>query len=234
MSSVNCDFRGKAGHLGTKCFLNPSNPNNRLPDKLREKLLVASSDEKKQKPKKLNHESMEIVAMARSTVPKAEKTTIHPPKGSRCYFNSGATCSIYISRQAFVPGTLRVCDPRPILLADTSEVRANMSGDVILEFPKEDGSPTAILRITGCLYVEDLGYNLISVGKLADKGITSIFRAETVELKIEPKSLILGRGIRDREDSSLYILPSPNNMNTLWFPSTIRKTLGPGTKEWRI
>jgi hypothetical protein len=51
--------------------------------------------------------------------------------------------------------------------------------------------------------VEGLGYNLISVGKLDDKGITSIFRAETVELKIEPKNLIVGRGIRDREDSSL-------------------------------
>jgi hypothetical protein len=37
-SSVECDFCGKAGHLGTACFLNPSNPNNRLPDKLREKL----------------------------------------------------------------------------------------------------------------------------------------------------------------------------------------------------
>jgi gag-polypeptide of LTR copia-type len=38
MSSVNCDFCGKAGHFGTNCFLNPSNPNNRLPDKLRENL----------------------------------------------------------------------------------------------------------------------------------------------------------------------------------------------------
>jgi hypothetical protein len=57
--------------------------------------------------------------------------------------------------------------------------------------------------------VEDLGYNLISVGKLANKGFTSIFRTETAELKIEPKNLILGRGIRDREDSSLYVLPSP-------------------------
>jgi GAG-pre-integrase domain len=80
---------------------------------------------------------------------------------------------------------------------------------VILEFPKEDGSRAVILRITGCLYVENLGYNLISVGKLADKVITSIFRAETVEIKIEPKNIILGRGIRDREDSSLYVLPSP-------------------------
>jgi hypothetical protein len=113
MSSVNCDFCGKAGHLGTKCFLNPSNPNNHLPDKLRETLLVASSDEKKQKPKKLNHESIEIVAIARSTVPKAEKTTINPPKDSRCYLDSGATCSIFCSRQTFVPGTLRIRDPRP-------------------------------------------------------------------------------------------------------------------------
>jgi hypothetical protein len=43
MSSVNCDFCGKAGHLGTACFLNPSNPKNRLPDKMREKK-IASSD----------------------------------------------------------------------------------------------------------------------------------------------------------------------------------------------
>jgi hypothetical protein len=102
-----------------------------------------------------------------------------------------------------------VCDPRPILLADTSEIRANMSGDVILEFPNEGGSLTVNVRTTGCLYVKDLEYNLISVGKLADKGINSIIRADTVELKIEPKTPILGKGIRDREDSSLNVLPSP-------------------------
>jgi hypothetical protein len=111
--------------LGTKCFLNPSNPNNRLPGTLREKLLVASSDEKKQKPTNLSHESIEIVARARSTVPKADETTINHPKDSRLYLDSGATCSIFFSRQDFVPGTLRACDPRPILLADTSEVRAS-------------------------------------------------------------------------------------------------------------
>jgi GAG-pre-integrase domain len=30
-----------------------------------------------------------------------------------------------------------------------------------------------------------------------------------VDLEIEPKSPVLGKGIRDREDSSLYVLPSP-------------------------
>jgi hypothetical protein len=115
------------------------------------------------------------------------------------------------SRHAFVPGTLQVCDPRPILLAATSEIRANMSGDVIMEFPNEDGSLIVNLRITGCLYVKDLGYNLISVGKLADKGITSIFRAETVELKIEPKNPIFGKKIviaKTRVSMSSLLAPS--------------------------
>jgi GAG-pre-integrase domain len=30
-----------------------------------------------------------------------------------------------------------------------------------------------------------------------------------VELKIEPKTLIFGKGIRDRKDSNHYVLPSP-------------------------
>jgi hypothetical protein len=121
--------------------------------------------------------------------------------------------------------------------ADTSEISANMSGDVILEFTeKDDGNPAVILRITGCMYVEDLGYNLIAVGKLADKGITLIFRAETVELKIEAETHILGKRIRDREDASLYVLPSPKQYEhtlVFIFQPARRMTLEPGTKEWQ-
>jgi hypothetical protein len=91
--------------------------------------------------------------MARSTRAQAEKTTINPAKESRCYLDSGATCSIFFSRQAFVPGTLRVCDPRPILLADTSEIRATMCGDVILEFTKKDGSPLSFYEsLAACIW----------------------------------------------------------------------------------
>jgi hypothetical protein len=175
--------------------------------------MVASSDEKKQKPKKLNQESCESVAMARSTVPKAERTAINRPKDSRCYLDSGATCSIFFSRHAFVPGTLHVCDPRPILLADTSEISANMSVDVILEFPNEYGSPTVILRITGCLYVEDLGYNLVSVGKLADKGSTTIFGRRRWNLRLSRTSLFLAEEfviVKTRSSKSYLLL---NNMN---------------------
>jgi hypothetical protein len=39
-----------------------------------------------------------------------------------------------------------------------------------------------------------------------------------VEFKIEPKSLILGRGIRDREGSRLYVLPTPKQYEHIfWF-----------------
>jgi hypothetical protein len=220
MSSVDCDFMWKGMPFGYQMFPEPKQSKQSPPGQAARKY-SCGNDKKKQKLKKLNHESIEIVAMARSTVPKGEKTTINPPKESRCYLDSGATCSMYFSRQAFVPGSLHVCDTRPILLADTSEIRANMSGDVILEFPKEDDGPTVILRITGCFYV----------GKLADKGVTSIFQAETVELKIEPKTLFLAEVfviVKTRASTSCLLL---NNMNTLWFQSTVRKALGPGTKE---
>jgi hypothetical protein len=140
----------------------------------------------------------------------------------------------FFSRHAFVPGTLQVCDPRPILLADTSEIGANMAGDVLLEFPKEDGSPTVILRITGCLYVEHLEYILILVGKLADKGITSIFRQRRWNLRLSRKTLFLTKEFviaMTRASMSCLLL---NNMNTLWFQSPRRMTLEPGTKEWHV
>jgi hypothetical protein len=95
-------------------------------------------------------------------------------KDSRCFLDFGATVSICFSRNAFVSGTLHVYDPRPIVLADTSEISARRSGDVILDFSLDYGSPAVVLRITGCIYVDDPQQNFTSVGKLADKGITSI------------------------------------------------------------
>jgi hypothetical protein len=106
-----------------------------------------------------------------------------------------------------------------------------MSSDVVLEFPKEDGSPTVILLITGCLYVEDLGYNFISVGKLADKGITSFFGQRRWNLILSRKTLFFAEEFviaKIRASTSCLLL---NNMNTHWLPSTIRKKLGPGTKN---
>jgi hypothetical protein len=70
--------------LGTACFLKPRNPNNRLPDKLCAKRMVASSDKKERKPKKLHHESNEIVAIACSSAQSDRK----PPNDSRSYLDS--------------------------------------------------------------------------------------------------------------------------------------------------
>jgi GAG-pre-integrase domain len=47
-----------------------------------------------------------------------------------------------------------------------------------------------------------------------------------VELKIEPKSLILGRGIRDREDSSLYVLPSSKQYEQTLVSVNNKKDIG--------
>jgi hypothetical protein len=155
--------------------------------------MVASSDKKKQKPKKLNQESIEIVAKARSTVPKAAKTTKNPPKDSRCYLDSGATCPIFSPDKLTSPALCMRAIRAPSYLRILLKQAPICPVTSFWNSPKEDDSPTVILRNTGCLYVEDLGYNLISVGKLANKGIASIFRAHTVELKTEPKPLIIGK-----------------------------------------
>jgi hypothetical protein len=79
-------FLWQGRQCGYQMFPEPKQSQQSPPGQATRKLLVASSDEKKQKPKKLNHESIEIVAMAHSTVPKAEKTKINRPKDSRCYW----------------------------------------------------------------------------------------------------------------------------------------------------
>jgi hypothetical protein len=72
------------------------------------------------------------------------------------------------------------------------------------------------------------------VGKLADLGIPSIFRAETVGLEIEQKSIILGKGIRAREDSSLYFLPSPKQYEHTLVSVNTKIDIGTWHKEWHI
>jgi hypothetical protein len=47
-----------------------------------------------------------------------------------------------------------------------------------------------------------------------------------VELKIEPKNFIFGRGIRDREDSSLYVLPSPKQYEHTLVSVNSREDIG--------
>ena len=203
----NCTYCGKSGHTAEKCFQNPDNPSNKLPQKLRERLLVADSSkstEKKSKSKKTSQEqTVEVLAMVKEEV----CTTVIPPESnssandSRCVMDSGATVSLFHSASSFVPGTLVATSPRKIALADKRAMVADMQGDVVICFDR------VRLTISNCLFAPDLGYNLVSVGRLADKGIRSTFDADGVKLS-KVSGLHIGQGVRE-SDSGLYYLPSP-------------------------
>lgn len=119
------------------------------------------------------------------------------------YHDSGATSHVFHSDDAFVPGSLRKCSKRTVMLTDQSSVVADRSGVVLLPFEKGEFWLKSVLLIPG------LGYNLVSVGRFADNGIEFLFTRDGVQLCFRPDNFFIGHGIRDAE-TRLYSLPGPN------------------------
>ncbi|MBW5416393.1 GAG-pre-integrase domain-containing protein, partial [Pseudomonas sp. MAG002Y] len=194
-----CDFCGRTGHTEDRCYQNPSNPDNKLPPKLREMFqdkAAAAVAQDKTRPKKTE--------IAGSLV---EKTTLSPPKDHRSYADSGATCHCFHSRSVFVQGSLTPCKPRHVMLADKTSVTSTHMGEVVLPFEH------ANIRLQNVLYIPNLGYNLVSTGKLADNGIQSLFRRFDVRLSLQTTNFFIGLGSRDKT-SGMYMLPEPVSQNT--------------------
>ena len=81
------------------------------------------------------------------------------------------------------------------MLADGSETSGTHEGDVIIPFDRVN------LRLTGCIYALGLGYNLVSVGCMADKGIRTTFTNKNVILELFDEAthftIHIGKGVRD-------------------------------------
>ena len=211
-SSVICDFCEKPGHTEPKCFMNPDNPNNKLPSRMKERMMISASaggsggsgSSSKSGRRGGGTKKVEFAgAIISSTV---EKTTILPPKDHNTYHDSGATSHVFHSESAFVPGSLRECAERTVILADKSSVIASQVGNVLLEFE------FAMVRLSNVLFIPGLGYNLVSVGKLADNGIESTFRKSDVVLQLSNKDFVVGHGSRD-STTGLYSLPNPQGVS---------------------
>jgi hypothetical protein len=61
--------------------------------------------------------------------------------------------------------------------------------------------------------VPDLGFNLVSVGRLADKGITATYQKAYVTFEVFESGFETGRGIRDN-NTGPYRLPAPEMHET--------------------
>lgn len=204
-----CDFCNRRGHTEANCFLNPDNPNNKLTPKMKERMMVSDDTKSRKKPSQGvcangGGSKVEIAGMAQCEYEKnIERTTVNAPKDCRTYHDSGATSHVFHSDDAFVTGSIVECEPRTVLLADKSSIITSKHGEVLLPFDNVN------IRLTHVLYIPGLGYNLVSVGRLADKGIESLFRSKDVELRHQSSGMIVGYGIRDG-DTSLYALPNPD------------------------
>lgn len=130
-------------------------------------------------------------------------TTVQPPSDSRPYADSGATvhCSHDIS--SFVPGFIEYRERRVAEMADGAKVEACSQGKVRLEFDD------AIIGLSGVLLIPSLGFNLVSIGKLASNGIESTFRRTDLLLRHEESDLISNLGKGSGETLyALYVRPS--------------------------
>eukprot|EP00171_Calliarthron_tuberculosum_P008425 IDg8425t1 len=200
----------KDGHTEKRCHLNPDNPDNRLPQKVLDRIRVKVSNKTSEDSKKQG--KLEIVG---ATV---EKASISPPNDRRSYADSGATVHCFYNEFAFIAGSLKPCTPRTIMLADATPVVANKSGDVLVPLQN------ANIRLKEALYVPSLGFNLISVGRLSDNGIESHFRRHDMQLSLECSGFMLGTGQRDSKNG-LYMLPEPDLSVECTLSLTERKDL---------
>ena len=210
-NGLHCDFCDAHGHTEDRCYLNPANPNNRLTPKVRQMFAaqvkkVGSAAVVESGKKGSSHGSNNGSGnkgkheIAGATV---EKTTISPPRDHRSYADSGATVHCFHAESVFVPGSLRPCGERTVLLADKTPVTSEWSGEVVIPFEN------ANIRLMDVLYFPDLGYNLVSTGRLADKDIESTFRKHDVQLVLNAgERFYIGAGTRDLE-SKMYLLPNP-------------------------
>lgn len=206
---LHCDFCGKKGHIEAKCFMNPAYPDNELSPKLVEAISHVNKSEisrnnGNEKKKSSGQAKVEIAASV------LERTTINPPKDHRTYADSGATIHIFHSVRAFVPGSIKQCAEGCVTLADESSVNASSCGDVMLHFEE------FIIQLQQVLFIPSMGYNFVSTGRLADKGVESLFRRKYILLMLESDGTIVGSGDRDLE-SKMYVLPFPylNNSTAL-------------------
>ena len=107
----------------------------------------------------------------------------------------------------FVQGSLTPCHARTVMLADKTSVMSTHMGEVVLPFEH------ANIRLQNVLYIPNLGYSLVSTGKLADNGIQSLFCRFDVRLSLQTNSFFIGLGSRDKT-SGMYMLPEPISQST--------------------
>lgn len=119
------DFCDRPGHNMNNCFINPNNPDNRLPSKILE--VVNESKGKLESLAELEQKNSPVKFSGCVT----DSTSVSPSNHLRTYADSGASTHIFQAKNAFVSESLKSCDHRTVCLADNANATAKTRGKVI-------------------------------------------------------------------------------------------------------
>ena len=158
-----------------------------LSQEIKSKKKSSQRKSSKDKEKKIEITGILIGSVSQIT----DRRSITPPGDSGTYHDSGATAHVFHDIRVFARDSIKECEPRNVLLADKSTVSAKYLGEVILPFNHFN------IRLRQVLFIPGLGYNLFSVERLVNNGITSLFKLECVELKHGYRGALVGYGERD-------------------------------------
>ncbi len=132
--------------------------------------------------------------------------------------DSGATAHCFHDKSAFVPGSLKSCEAsNDHAWLNATCVVADHCGAVLI--PMENAN----IRLTNVLFIPSLGFNLVSTGRLSDKGIESHFRRNGIKLILESNGSVIGKGDLD---STCYRSHTCVQIMSLQQPSEILLNIG--------
>jgi hypothetical protein len=86
-------------------------------------------------------------------------------------YDSRSTCHISLYREKFE--TLSTIPPKPFTAANKQRFSATGIGEMVIEIP--NGVDMSKLRLTEVLFLLEVGYTLVSIGRLDELGYTVIF-----------------------------------------------------------
>ena len=124
-------------------------------------------------------------------------TEIVQPAGHVDFYDSGTTEHLSPYRDQFT--TYRDITPKSLTAANKQKFPAVGAGEMIIDVP--DGLDVSKIKLTEVLYSPEIGYTLISVGRLDDKGFTTTFGKGKCEISHDDDGHI---GTIPRSSKGLY------------------------------
>lgn len=223
-SKIICDYCKHVGHKAADCFVNPSNPNNRLPDEMKKKLAMVSekaadgNKDKSSKPRGKKKSGKKKITVAGVATIEREASHDVSPDNSEIYetclaaheklhqenfretlIDSGASAHIFGSNE--LVHNKRNDRNMTIDTADGTTAPSTTVGTVHVNFPD------ASLILQKTLYSPQMKYNLVSVGTLTDKGLFLIFRGQFCFIHKDDADQTLLATIKKHPETKLYHIP---------------------------